>query len=228
MSAGIFLPHNADPPYQTIICFPGTEALGLAKRDRKPNPAFIVKEGRALVWPSYRGTYERINRVESVYPSPTPAYQHNVVSWVTEFRRCVDYLESRPETFDVHRLGYLGYSWGGTMGAVIPAIETRLSVSVVIFGGLNMQHTLPAGEPINFLPRVKVPTLMINNRRDFVFQYDNSQEPMFDMLGAPEKDKRHALYDDDGPGHWVPPDLQRAEVRAWLDTYWGAVRRRVD
>lgn len=39
--------------------------------------------------------------------------------------RTVDYLESRDD-IQSDRLAYFGVSWGGRLGAIIPAVEPRL------------------------------------------------------------------------------------------------------
>jgi hypothetical protein len=42
---------------------------------------------------------------------------------------------------------------------------------------------------------------MLSGRYDFFFPVDASQKPMFDLLGTPEKHKRHVLFDT---GHGIP------------------------
>jgi len=44
---------------------------------------------------------------------------------------------------------------------------------------------------------------------------------MFRLLGTPDKDKRHVVFDS---GHVLPPDLLIKEVLDWLDRYLGPVR----
>ena len=44
---------------------------------------------------------------------------------VKDFKRCIDYLETRQD-IDSKKLAYYGLSWGGEYGAVIPAVEDRL------------------------------------------------------------------------------------------------------
>jgi eukaryotic-like serine/threonine-protein kinase len=50
---------------------------------------------------------------------------------------------------------------------------------------------------------------------------DTTQIPTFELLGAPESQKRRVVYDT---GHNIPrPDLI-CESLDWLDKYLGAVR----
>jgi pimeloyl-ACP methyl ester carboxylesterase len=71
-------------------------------------------------------------------------------------------------------------------------------------------------DPINFLPRVTVPTLMLNGRYDFFFPIETSQVPMFRLLGTPANHKRHVVEDG---SHFVPRTRLIQETLAWLDKY---------
>ena len=75
-------------------------------------------------------------------------------------------------------------------------------------------------DPFNFTPRVKMPVLMVNGRYDFFFPKETTQDPMFRMLGTPEKDKRHVVFES---GHVPPADMLIKEVLDWLDRYLGPV-----
>jgi dipeptidyl aminopeptidase/acylaminoacyl peptidase len=76
-------------------------------------------------------------------------------------------------------------------------------------------------DPVNFAPRSRAPTLMINGRDDFLFPFEPSQLPLFRLLGTPEVDKRHARL---GGGH-IPSDRLEIvrETLDWLDRYLGPV-----
>jgi hypothetical protein len=61
---------------------------------------------------------------------------------------------------------------------------------------------------------------MVNGRDDFRFPLLVSQKPMFQLLGSPERDKRHGLISG---GH-VPTKIEIIkEVLDWLDRYLGPV-----
>jgi dienelactone hydrolase len=66
------------------------------------------------------------------------------VQLMTELQRAVDLLVARPDV-DADRLGYLGVSYGGAMGALFVGIERRLKpgVLVVADGGLVSHFTGP-------------------------------------------------------------------------------------
>jgi hypothetical protein len=39
-----------------------------------------------------------------------------------------------------------------------------------------------------------MPVLMLNGLHDFLLPLEGAQEPMFRLLGAPQKDKRHVVF----------------------------------
>jgi pimeloyl-ACP methyl ester carboxylesterase len=101
--------------------------------------------------------------------------------------------------------------------------EQRLKAVVIISSGLFFSRLqLPEADPLNFLPRLRVPTVVVGGRYDFIFPLETSMGPMFRLLGAPEKDKRLVLYD---AGH-VPPDdkIVIKETLDWFDRYLGPVK----
>lgn len=220
--AYLFLPTRAHPPYQTLVYFPGAIAmLTRASGSSLEMDAidFILKSGRAVLYPVYKSTYERGDSLTSWYANGSTRYREHVIMWVKDFRRSLDYLESRPD-IDPHRLAYYGRSWGGYLGGIIPALEPRLRTVVLYVAGLQIQRGQPEVEPVNFLPRTKVPVLMLNGRYDHFFPVETSQVPMFRLLGTPAAEKRHVVYDG---GHFVPRTMLIAQVLDWLDHQLGPV-----
>ncbi len=97
-----------------------------------------------------------------------------MIHWSKDLGRSIDYLETRPD-IDRNKIGYYGYSWGASMGAIFPALENRLKVSVLDGGGFYLQKARPEVDQINFAPRVTIPALMLNGRYDFLFPLETSQ-----------------------------------------------------
>ncbi len=219
----LFLPRNTLPPYQTLIFFPGSNALDT--KDFNNNywanwfTDFILKSGRAVVYPVYKGTFERINSQE---PIVQQGYQYAdwLVKWVKDFSRSVDYLMTRPD-IDHEKLGYYGHSWGGRLGAIIPAVEERLKVSILIVGGLPSGSRIPEADEVNYLRYVKIPVLMLNGKYDMAFPYETTVKPFFDLLGTPAKDKHIHIYETD---HYIPKNEMIKEVLNFLDIYFGPVK----
>jgi len=111
-------------------------------------------------------------------------------------------------------------SWGANMGAIIPAVDNRLGASVLIAGGL-FGIGRPEINDVNYVSRVKTPTLMLNGRYDVFCPPITSSQPMFDLLGTPPEHKRLILYETDH----IPPRVEYVkETLAWLDKYLGPVK----
>ena len=215
----LFLPKNAEPPYQAVVYFPPSSAhyLPSSANPSFPFGYFIPKSGRALVYPIYQSTYER--QVDQHGPNDD---RDVTIQIAKDLRRTVDFLETR-EDIDSDRLAFYGLSWGAYIGPLLTAIEPRFDASVLVAGGLYRYPDgwPPAAVPQNFAPRSTVPTLMVNGRADFGAPVETNIQPMFDLLGTPDEDKRLALLDG---GH-VPasPTEVIREVLDWLDRYLGPV-----
>jgi serine/threonine protein kinase/dienelactone hydrolase len=227
MLAVLFLPRNAAPPYQTVVYFPGVQAQWRkSSRDIESSGefeiflSFVVKSGRAAVYPAYKGTMERNFERPAQWQDSYRQMEYRL-QLVKDFKRCVDYLESRPD-IDSDRLAYYGMSWGAAWpGVIIPAVEKRLKASVLLAGGLSGGGRAEV-DPINYVTRVTIPTLLLNGRYDRSRPYEAMVKPLYDLLGAPAEDKRLILYDTD---HIPPRNEFVKEILAWQDRYLGPVRR---
>jgi dienelactone hydrolase len=149
-------------------------------------------------------------------------YRDHVIAWAQDLGRSIDYLETRPD-IDADRVGYFGVSWGGVLGGIMTAVEPRIEASVLVVGGLEMQATQPMADPFNFLPRITVPTLMLNGRYDSFFPLETSIMPFFENLGTPDEDKKIIITDSN---HFVlayEANLAIAESLDWYDRYLGVV-----
>jgi cephalosporin-C deacetylase-like acetyl esterase len=223
--AYLFLPKKSQPPFQTVVCFPTAGAIGRRSSATTPYRGdidFVIKSGRAVMYPVYKGTYERGDDLKSHYPNTTSSWRDHVIAWSKDLGRSIDYLVTRPE-IDRNKLAYEGISWGGVMGSILPAVEDRIKVCVLIVPGFHLQKSLPEVDELNFAPRVKVPVLMLNGRFDFIFPVETSQLPMFRLLGTPKEHKRRVVYET---GHNIPRHELIKETIDWLDRYLGPVNRR--
>jgi formylglycine-generating enzyme required for sulfatase activity/dienelactone hydrolase len=223
VTAYLFLPKRGRPPYQTVVYFPGSSALTdrtFARSPRTVRYDFIMKSGRAVLFPIYKSTFERGDGLHTDYPDESNFYKDHVIMWAKDLRRSVDYLQTRAD-IDAGRLAYFGQSWGGALGGLMPAIEPRFRTVVLMVAGLYVQRGQPEVEQINFLPRITVPVLMLNGRYDFYFPVETSQRPFFRLLGTPPQHKRQVISEG---GHSVPPTQVIGETLSWLDRYLGPVR----
>jgi cephalosporin-C deacetylase-like acetyl esterase len=145
-------------------------------------------------------------------------YTERLIHRVKDFKRSIDFLETR-EDIDNQKLAYYGLSLGGFLGAIIPAVEERLQTTIILGGGLG-EFGRPEAHQINYVTRVKTPTLMLNGKHDTVYPYETSIKPMFDLLGTPDEHKKLKLYETD---HIPPINDSIKEILAWLDRYLGPV-----
>ena len=223
IQAWLYLPKGFKPPYQTVVFFPGSNDIYL----KTYNPLsinrgtdFILKSGRAIMRPIYKGTCERHDELESDLPDETVFYKDHLIMWRKDIGRSIDYLETRND-IQLDKLGYLGWSWGGYMGGIMPAVEKRIKVVVLNVGGMVMDKSLPEADQLNYLPRVTQPVLMLNGKYDMFFPVETSQKPMFNFLGTPKEHKKIIIYD---VGHLVPRTDFVKETLLWYDKYLGPVK----
>jgi dienelactone hydrolase len=223
MIAFLFLPKNNSPPFQTLIFFPGSYAVYSKHFSTAHINAFfdyILKSGRAVVYPIYFRTYERNDDQTSHETNNSHEYTELLIKWVRDFTRTIDYLESRSD-IDTGKLGYCGHSWGGRLGAIIPAVEDRLKINILLAGGFPNGKPYPEADEMNYVSRVKIPTLMLNGKYDAIFPLDNNVSHFFRLLGTPETDKRLCILE---ASHNFPKRYMIREILNWCDKYFGPVK----
>jgi hypothetical protein len=94
--AYLFLPKNAAPPYQTLVYFPGGDALAGVQSSESLGRGlifieFAMRSGRAVLFPIYSGTFERHFELTG-----TNAWRDVSIQWEKDVSRSIDYLETRP------------------------------------------------------------------------------------------------------------------------------------
>ena len=228
----VFLPRNVSPPYQAVLYGPGSASLyqltSAQITEYYEFPVFldfIVKSGRAVIYPVIQGTFERRKDATSVIHTgnETLQYAEFLSQIIKDYRRTMDYLETR-EDMDGEKFSFYGLSWGPVFGTILSALDDRIKVNVFVSGGLRRVGR-PEVSQSSFMSRVRAPTLMINGRFDSIFPLDLHIEPLYDNLGTTPDKKRLALFDTD---HIPPRDEMIAETLAWLDRHLGKVRQEVD
>ena len=223
MIAYLYLPKNFKPPFQTVLFFGGSNDIYKKKFDPENGLwgiDFIVKSGRAVICPIYKGTDERHDDLKSDEQNETVFYKDHVIMWRKDIGRTIDYLETR-SNIQADKIGYLGWSWGGFMGGIMPAVEKRLKAVVLNVGGMEMSKALPEADQINFLPRIKQPVLMLNGEHDMFFPEETAQKPMYNFLGTLAADKKMVVFKS---GHQVPRTEFVKETLIWFDKYLGAAK----
>jgi len=230
MFAYLFLPKGVPPPYHTLVFFPGRGVLyfrsssGLAQGRGFDISTFdfVIRSGRALLYPVYQGSFERA--LPDPYPDAMLPRRERFVQWSQDIHRSIDYLATRRD-IDLSQLAYYGQSLGGLLSAIMVPLEPRFKLAVLLDAGLGFRAALPEADPINFVSRIKIPVLMVNGRSDFTFPLETSQVPMFRVLGTPEKEKRHVVLDGAHGVLFYHRNEVVREVLAWLDKYAPIGRR---
>ena len=212
------------PPYQTIVFWPGANAISTPSFDNTPEAAFdyLIMSGRAVAFPVYDETFERNRGRVISYPDGTTSYRDWTIRTSKDFMSTVDYLETRPE-IGGSPLAFLGMSWGGRMGPIVMALDKRIKTGVLIVGGLTLARPFAEVDPFHFAPRVTAPVLMLNGDDDIVFPVAAAQKPLFDLLGTPAQQKKWVKYDG---GHGIGATHRNqvvSEVLDWLNKVLGPV-----
>ena len=224
VSAFLFLPKHVRAPFQTVVFFPSARVNFLPSSANLGDLSFmdyVVKSGRAVMYPIYRGVYER-QASAPVLPGPT-LDREMAVDWSKDLGRAIDYLETRSD-IDAAHIGYLGVSQGAAYGVILAALEERLKAVVLLDGGYFQQENPIAGlDQADFAPRLTRPVLMVNGRYDATFPFESAQLPLFRMLGTPAADKRHVVFETPHDVRLQRDDLVK-EVLGWYDKYLGRVQ----
>ena len=215
------LPARASPPYQAVVYFPGANALEQKTFEDAYWERFdyIPRSGRVLVRPIMAEMYERSLNVPSGRVMTRQAMLERASKWVQDLGRTLDYLESRDD-IDAGHVAYMGLSLGPAVAPFMLASEPRFKSAVLIAGGMvpSMSYT-----PNRMVSRITVPVLLLAGRYDYNFPVETSQKPFMDLLGTPDKDKRHVVFE---AGHLpLPRSEVIRETLEWLDRYQGPVVR---
>ena len=218
VTAYLFLPMHVQPPYQTVVFFPSARVLDLSSSETLGDMNFIdfvIQSGRAVIYPVYKGTYER----PATPPSPdTVAGKETLIQDSKDVGRSIDYLETRPD-IDSKRVAYLGVSMGAALGVNWAAVEDRFKAVILLDGGFYSEKPLMGTDQVDFAPHLKAPTLLISGKFDWIFL---GKDAMMRLLGAPAADKRAVLVETSHDVSEKRSDVVR-EVVAWLDKYLGKI-----
>jgi eukaryotic-like serine/threonine-protein kinase len=218
----LYVPTSGSPPFQAVIYWPGWDTFALKDVDEyfARQIDFLVKSGRVVAFPVYKGTFERRLPEGRRPPFDSVEYRDNAIETVKDLRRAIDYLHTRRE-IDPDALAFFGYSWGSINGPLALAQEPRLKVAVINIGLLPEMPSTPEVDPVNALPRVRQSTLLLSGEFDAMVPLDNARR-YFALLGTAPESKRHVVAIG---GHFIPRDLLIRETVEWFDRHLGRPRR---
>jgi len=220
-------------------CVVFLHGYGGSKEDILQIAGLVAKEGYALIAIDavYHGE-RKIPGKELYSPNITESIT-GIIQTVIDLRRAVDYLETRPE-IDVERIGYVGGSMGGILGAIFIGVEPRIKAAALIVAGGNMslmiresQHyTMPAIreyikregisyeelqrildpiDPINFIKYFSPRPVVFHLGRHDVIVPAEAGRQLYEAAGEP---KWVYWYD---AGHNLPLDLVAARILDFMD-----------
>jgi dienelactone hydrolase len=115
---------QGDGPFPAVLFMPGAPG---AKYTFYTEAIELAKAGVVSLLPNPPYARPPIEDVVVFQPSD----KDGIVQEVKEMRRGVDLLVARPEV-DPSRLGYVGFSWGASLGGVLSAVERRVHSFVLM------------------------------------------------------------------------------------------------
>lgn len=220
----VLSPQAASRAIPSIIFFPGMGSFMGSTIDAdintfRGNLEFIIRQlGCAIVYPCFRGAYERFDH------GPSPArdiarkvWLERTEGWCQEISQTIDFIE-QSEHLDGNRVGFMGISYGAIFTTAMLALEKRLKTALLMSGNLQSNHNYPIADSINYYPRIKYPVLMMNGRFDTIVSSNEALlQKRLDWLGTPDEDKQQIIYD---AGHWpFPQNLFKRDMSQWLQKY---------
>jgi eukaryotic-like serine/threonine-protein kinase len=221
--AYLYLPKNFPRPLQVIHFMPpgsvGNRTEWLPQSVEIHMTPFI-KSGRAVLTVMIKGYLGRDWPANYMEPDRGKVeYRDQVVNWITDLRRALDYLETRSD-IDMSRLAYHGASADG-IKLILPAVENRYHA--LVLWGANVEKSdvgiIPEANPINFAPHIRGPKLMIHGRYDEANPLKFDAKPLYKLLREP---KHLETYEG---GHRPPLEILVPMMNSWLDEKLGPVKR---
>jgi dipeptidyl aminopeptidase/acylaminoacyl peptidase len=177
---------------------------------------FFLKGGIALIWPVYYGTYGR-GKIES---ESLQTFRQMHSYRIIDAQIACDYIDTRMD-FDAERIAFVGVSWGGFVAPYILSIEERIKLGILILFGVQSSGEYPWYDQINYLPRIKIPMLLLAGRYDPDYSL-KQQQAFYDFLGTTENEKEWKIYEST---HWIPRNDLINESLNWLNKYFGPVNK---
>lgn len=118
-------------------CIVFLHGYGGGKEDVLPLADLFSTDGYAFLSIDAPFHGERTETGKVLYSPNVEELKSNVIQTVLDLRRGVDFLEQRVEIRD-DRIGYMGGSMGGIIGALFISVEPRIKAAVIVVGGGNL------------------------------------------------------------------------------------------
>ena len=216
----IFRPKNSFGPSDAVIFHPGANYYTTPPEIDEVNPGefgldFLIKSGKTLVWPAWKGSLNRLPESRSGSPEDTLIYFRGLnIAWVSDTSKTLDYLESRAD-INPSNFFYMGMSFGALFNTHTLLFEDRYNAAILYVGGVFPTYP-PLSDGINHMPRIKTPFLMLNGEQDYLVPKSSAMF-FYGSTGTPENDKKIIFYDS---GHWpLPRNQMIKETLSFIDKY---------
>lgn len=177
---------------------------------------YLIDEGYAIFHPIYFNTYSRERVINTWLPNESEEYKEMIVKWGQDYKRSLDYLETRKD-FKFENLSYYGYSLGSRYANIFLAIDDRVKSAFIVVGGLRMQRSKKEIDEHYYLRRVKTPIFHIVGKLDATLGYEDVYLPWKKLVGTDLKDLR--TLELDGFGHGIPKDTIVKYHKSWIEKY---------
>jgi formylglycine-generating enzyme required for sulfatase activity/predicted Ser/Thr protein kinase len=180
-----------------------------------------IRSGRAVLAVILEGYLQRPDRPGTpALRVQTPEFGDFMAARVTEWRRWLDYLETRHDV-DTTKLAFYGPSAGATAGMILCTVDPRYKAIYITGSGIREgeKNVVPSASRINFLPHVTAPVLMLHGRYDEIHPLRPNAESLYNLLRC---EKHLEVFDG---GHLPPPSKSVPLVNAFLDEKLGPVRQ---
>lgn len=224
------------PPYQIML---GSSPL---ERDEKGGIRVIanifrhyrplVDGGRALVLPALWGndtTQADLPRLNTWDPQPDrmKQFEAGMVRVANDISRTVDFLHAyddlvQPGILNAREMGYVACGQTNTTAAVVAdgLLRGASRFRAIIFceGGILHCEQPATVDPLNFLPHLKVPTMMLVTKRWLGFPFEHSQKFMYDQIPMEEGSGKQWIHIPNF-SYGIPPEHMDRDVNWFLDKH---------
>jgi len=191
-----------------VIVFPAAGSIWENSDESIPSQLlkqfkYLIDDGYVIIHPIYHNTYSREKIIKTFWASDTEAYRDAIIKIGQDYKRSLDYIESRND-FDFSNMSYFGYSWGSTTSNYLLAIDDRIKAAVLCVGGLMLQKSKKEVEAHYYVRRIKTPILHIIGKEDGIFGFEENYKPWKKLIGTPKGKLK--LIELEGVGHGLPWD----------------------
>ncbi len=236
--AGVLVfPQNPQKPPPVVLFLHG---LGGSKQDAAMAGTVLAASGWATLGLDAAGHGDRKQPEERFFGPEAGAAQTNVVQTVVDYRRAMDYLETR-EDVDASRIALVGASMGAMVGTIVTAVDDRVEAALLIVGGggwatlvaesehpvaavLRQRLAQNAGargledvDPVNYVGHISPrPVWMINGRQDRIVPPASAE-----LLHEAAREPKRVVWYDGGHIPNLPALVQT--FSEWMEQVLGAV-----